>query len=301
MSDAPTPNDNDIVDPAAPPADPAAPPADPAAPPSPWFQSEGALPDDWREQLAGGDDKRLNDLRRVPDFGTFTKRYFDAQETIRKGLKPSGPPEDEAALTEWRKENGIPEAPDKYELKLEEGLTLSDADRESLQPLFEIMHQDNIKGETANKLINSYFKMQSLERDHAYQQDQLDAGDAEKTMRRQWGNDFEANQNLIATVLQAELGQEMFELFEGARLANGKALFNEPAVLQAFANIARAVNPVAALVPGGNNPMQTLQDELKSLQSEIGSDSWYKDKGKQERFLEIQRTLDMMNSRQRAG
>jgi len=58
-------------------------------PPANYFE---AMPDDWRNQLAGDNDKHLKMLERVSDMPTFLNNYVSAQDKIRSGQLSSGLP-----------------------------------------------------------------------------------------------------------------------------------------------------------------------------------------------------------------
>ncbi len=89
-------------------------------------ESKTAWGEDWREKLAKGDEKKLKSLQRFASPEALTDSYMSAAERIRSGelktvLPKDAKPEELAA---WRKENGIPETPDKYDLTFESGLVI---------------------------------------------------------------------------------------------------------------------------------------------------------------------------------
>ena len=305
----PTPSDPpaDPTPPSDPPADPTPAPADPTPPsdppadepaPTPWFQGD-QLPEDWREQVAGEDSKTLNMLKRVDGIPTLVKNYIEAQETIRKGASaPAGPPEDPAKLAEWRKEQGIPEEASGYDFKLDDGLVLGDDDREEMQPMLELMHGMNLNNEQANSMVDTFFKMQSAGADRVAGQDRIDQTEGRRLMEQNWGGDYETNINLIRSMITQEFPTDIVDDLIGARLANGKALFNEPGVMAAFAKIARTVNPTAALVPSGHNPMQTLNDKIKEYEGRMKDDpTWHKDAAAQKDYMEMLTAREQLNAR----
>ena len=76
-------------------------------------------------------DKKLKKLGRYASPQAALDALFNAQARISSGelkapLKEDATPEEKAA---WRAENNIPETPDKYELKLSDGLIVGDADK----------------------------------------------------------------------------------------------------------------------------------------------------------------------------
>jgi len=261
-----------------------------------WFQT---LPETWREDLAGEDEGRLNQLKRVPDLPTFAKNYFEAQDSLRTRQESAGLPENptDEQLAEYRTKIGVPETADKYELG--EGLVLSDEDRKELAPVFEIMHANNIPHSAAADLVDTYTKLENQRTERMASQDVLDSQAAIKQLKEQWGPDYETNRSITVANLAAHLPEEAMESFMGARLANGKALFNDPGVVEAFAQMARVINPAATLVPSGSNPVQSLEARQAELTDKMGTPEWYKDKAAQKEFLDNETALEQLRSRQK--
>src|SRR3990167_7724399 len=80
--------------------------------------AKATWPEDWVSRLAKGDEKRINDFKKFQSPEAFADSYvalrsrMDSGE-VRTALPKEPKPEELAA---WRKENGIPDAPDKYDL-----------------------------------------------------------------------------------------------------------------------------------------------------------------------------------------
>jgi hypothetical protein len=294
----PAPADPNLSDPNNPPADPPndppadPPPADPTGNVIPFYQN---LPEDWRTQavdaleLEGEDkEKRLNQLNRVTDFKSLTKNYFEAQDKIRAGNVSTGLPENPSAeeLAEYREANGIPEAPDKYELALEEGLVLGEDDNRILEGVFEVAHGLNIPAEAMSQLTTAMLKGREAEHQAIEQQDGIDKQTATRQLRESWGNDYATNINVVQGFVNT-LPESVREDFMSARLANGQALFNSPEVAVWMADAARKLNPAATVVPNSNNPAQAVDDEIKALEDRMGTPEWYKDTAAQERYRSL--------------
>jgi len=91
----------------------------PAAPALDQKDGKGYWPEDWRQTVSKADEKVLSRLQRYASPEAALQALIAAQNRISAGeLKPvlgkNATPEQ---ITEWRKEHGIPEAPDKYDLK----------------------------------------------------------------------------------------------------------------------------------------------------------------------------------------
>src|SRR3546814_8835582 len=76
-------------------------------------------PDDWREQMAAGDEKELKRLQRCTPPLTMRKSQRALEQKLssgvfKKAIGPDATPEHNAA---WRQEQGILEQHEEYELK----------------------------------------------------------------------------------------------------------------------------------------------------------------------------------------
>lgn len=282
----PPPSDQPPSDPPAdpPPSDPPADPP-PSDPPAPFYQS---LPDDWRSQIAGDDEKLSKQLERHTDLMSVLKSGFEAQQKIRKGEVSSGLPENptDEQLAEWREANGVPEAADKYEFNLEEGLVLGESDQRIADGVKEIAHKHNLPTAALNDLTNAWLKGREAEAQATAQQDGVDTQTCDRQLKEMWGGDVETNKNIVMNHL-AQLPESVREDFMNGRLANGKAWFNSPEVMGFFADSARALNPAGTVVPNSNNPVQAIDTEIAALEARMGDADWHKDKAAQKRYMEL--------------
>ena len=275
--------------PSNPPADP--PPSDP---PKPFYQ---ALPDDWRKQIAGEDEKKLNRLERYTDLESVLKAGFEAQDRIRKGELSSGLPENptDEQLAAWREANGVPEAPDKYEFKLDEGLVMGEADQRIAEGVREVAHQLNIPSESLNALNNAMLKGREAEAQAKSNQDGIDKQTCDRQLQDAWGSEFQTNVNLALNQV-SQLPESVRESFINARMADGKGLMNSPEIMNWLVDIERKVNPAGTVVPNADNPVQAIEQEIKTLEDRMGTEEWYKDTAAQKRYQDLITAKERINS-----
>ena len=254
-------------------------PESPAAPPQ-WLNAPA---DDWRETLAGDNKAKLNALRRYSTLKDALDAGFEAQQKIRKGEVSNGLPENptDEQLAEWRAANGVPEAPDKYQLQLAEGMVLGSQDQRAMDAVRQVAHESGVSNETLSKLANAMLQGRQQEIEARQNQDGLDT-----QLKQTWGQDYQTNLNLVNAFV-GQLPETVRESFMSARLADGKALFNSPEVMAYFSDVMRKVSPAATVVPNSNNPMQTINDEIKALEGKMGTPEWYKDTDAQARYQEL--------------
>src|SRR3990167_1252839 len=80
--------------------------------------AKGSWPEDWVTRMSKGDQKRAKDLGRYASPEALADGYVNLRKRVDSGeLKPTLPknakPDD---IKAWRKDNGIPDKPDAYDL-----------------------------------------------------------------------------------------------------------------------------------------------------------------------------------------
>lgn len=250
-----------------------------------------AVPDNWREQLAGENTKRLNDLKRVPDFGAFADRYFNAQEKIRSGqIAPLAAPTNDSTpeeIAEWRELHNVPATADEYKLTLDEGLVLGESDEAVMSDVFAAAHSLHVSPAVVSQLANAMLKGRENVAHQAELRNEEERKECVAALRETWRGSHDTNINMVRSTIVGALPESVRDAFAGAVMADGRKVFNTPEVLIAMADWARKLNPSATVVPESANPMQTINDEIKSLESKMGTPEWYKDEASQKRYLEL--------------
>lgn len=131
----------------------------------------------------------INQLKRYKSMDDAVLSGFQAIEKIRSGDHKKLP-ENEADQAAWRKENGIPEAPDAYEVKIA-GHEWTDADQPTLEGFKAVAHASNLTQAQVNQL--AAWKLQ---------EDQRVAAEYEAKLKKQESQDREACDD----ALRAEFG-----------------------------------------------------------------------------------------------
>lgn len=263
----------------------------PAPTPDP---TTGYWPSDWRANLSAGDDKLAQRLERFASPADLLKSYRALEQRqssgeLKRALPDNATPEE---LTAWRKDNGIPEKPDGYELKLSDGRVVGEADKPQVSKFLEQMHAKNASPQLVNAALDAYYQAQE---EAIAQREQLDdqfRQKSEDALRSEWGQDYRRNLNLIKGLF-ATAPEGLSDKLFGARFADGTPLGSDPDALRYFATLAREVNPVGAVVPGaGANAGATIKEELASIQKlmgDRGSEYWKGQKAEamQARYREL--------------
>lgn len=284
-----------VVDaPAADIAPDAAPAPDIAPDTNPWHSS---APETWRTDVSAGfvdgDNTDMSDglnkyLDRYNDLPSALKAGYDASQKIRSGQLSTGLPDDpsDQELSDYREANGIPTGADGYEMSLDDGLILGDEDSRILSGVYDVAHAGNVSTDVMNGMVNAFLQSRETEMDDLHTQDNLDSQQSNKQLREIWGNDSTTNKNMVSNLV-GQLPESIQKDFEGARMADGRALFNSPEMMVWLSDVARKLNPAGTVVPNSANPAQAVTDEIASLEERIGSDEWFKDKPAQARYQQL--------------
>jgi len=275
-----------------------APAPDPAEDDKPFYTT---MPEDWRDQVAKsygveGDElaKLTGQFERYKDLPALVKAGIEAQDKIRKGETSSGLPENptDEQIAAYREANGIPESADKYELSLGEGLVLSDEDDRILSGVKEAAHGTNISNEALSQITSAMLAGRQKEAEARTAQDGINAQDAERLLRENWGQDFEANKNALDASI-TRLPESVRDLFKNGRLQDGRAILHSPEMINYLVDMERQINPMASVVPNDANAAQAVDSEIAALEAKMGTPEWYKDEASQKRYQDLVTARDM--------
>lgn len=249
---------------------------------------EPVFPDDWREQLAGGDDKKLRQLKRYASFTSFAQAHFALKQRMdagefKKGLAQDATPDEIAA---FRKDNGIPDKPEGYTMP--EGLQIGTEDKPIIENYLKDAHNRNLSPDEVKANVNWFYKFQDQVRAQAAEKDLATRAEAEDTLRGEWGNEYRANINGIKGWLQSNAPDGLYERLLGGRLADGTVLGNDPDVMRWLDARRREENPFATVVGNGKaSPLDGIEAELAGLKAKMATKEWFKDEKAQARYREL--------------
>lgn len=229
---------------------------------------KGYWPADWQDRVSKGDEKRAAVLKRYASPEAVADALIAAQNRIRSGeLRPTLPanakPEE---LATWRKDNGIPEKPADYDLKFDNGVVIGEQDKPVIDKFLAAAHEQNMRPEQVKATVAWYYQEQERIAEEMAQRDEEHRLETLDALNVEWGKDFRREINMIHGVL-ARFPDDVRQALEGARLPDGRGLFNHPEVMRGFAAIARELNPAGVLAPsGGGDIAQTLKTEIEQIE-----------------------------------
>lgn len=228
--------------------------------------------DDWRVRLADGDEKELKRLARFASEADVYKAYRELEKKKSSGELKAPLPKDATPeqLAEWRKDNGIPEAPDKYDLKFDNGLVIGEQDKPLIDEFVTKMHGENATPSQVKAAIASYYEILGKQQQELAEKDAAFKDEALEGLREEWGGDFKKNLNAVNGFLQS-LPEDTRLAFENARTPDGKLIGNDPAIIKWLAATAYEINPAATIMPSSvTNPGAAIGDEIASIEKLIG-------------------------------
>ncbi len=255
---------------------------------------------DWRVKLANGDEKELKRLARFASEADVYKAYRELEKKkdsgeFKRPYPKDGTPED---VSQWRKENGIPDAPEKYELSFENGLVIGEDDKPYIDKFLTEMHGKNASPEQVKAAIATYYNIigeqqaQMAENDSTFKNTSLDE------LREEWGGDFKKNLAAVNNLL-GSLPEDTRLAFETARSADGKLIGNDPAIIKWLASTAYELNPAAAVMPSSvSNTGAAISDEIASIEKLVGDKTSAYWKGPEANKMQA-RYLELLTAREK--
>lgn len=191
------------------------------------------------------------------------------QAKIRSGeLKPalSDQPNPEE-LKMWRLAHGIPEDPTKYDLTFKSGLVVGEDDRPIIDSFLKAAHGAHMLPEQVKAGVEWFYKYIAEDTAKREQRDNDHAREASDALHAEWGNDFRGNMNRVMGLLDSA-PKGLKDKLVGARLADGRGLFNDPDSVKWLVSIARELNPSGINVPGGGGDIgATVEARITEIET----------------------------------
>lgn len=220
----------------------------------------------WREQIAGENKDALKTLERFASPKAIYESYSELRSRVAKGelkavapFPKTGTAEQQAA---WRSENGVPEAPDKYDLNLPKGLVVGEKDKPVVEGFTKYAHEHHLPTGAVSTAMNWYFEEKVRREEAARAEFDTKKTEVAAALGAEWGPEYKTNLNKIQGLLDSTIPADQGEL---------KTLINNAIATNAhfarhYAKIALDLNPAGVLVSmdrGANEG--TVVDELTKI------------------------------------
>lgn len=215
------------------------------------------------------DEKVLTRVKRYATPADALNAHIALQNRIAAGeMRSTLPPnatEDQVKV--WRSENGIPEAPEKYELKLKDGLVIGEEDKPIIDAFLKSAHGANMTAQQASQAVDWYYEEIERQTGARAEQDKALAAKAQDALRAAWGNEYRLNENMVIGLLDSAPAGVKDQIMHG-RLADGTPIMSHPETMMWLRQLAGEINPATALIPNtGGNIAGAIDDEIKQIES----------------------------------
>lgn len=259
-------------------------------------QAPADFPDDWRVKLSAGDEKELKRLERFSSPTEVYKAYREIEKKISAGPQKNELPKDATAeqVSAWRKDNGIPETPDGYDTSLKD-IVIGEDDKPLVSEFLKEMHSSNAKPEVVKSALSAYYKIVEQQNIKIQEADEDFKAESLGKLQSEWGADFRKNVNMVANLL-ATAPEGLAARLESARTPEGHKVGDDPAMMKWFNQLAREVNPAAAVVPNaGSGAAVAMADEKKAIEAKMGTGAYTK--ADRARYIELVEAEEKMKGR----
>jgi len=226
-----------------------------------------------RKEYAGEDVKTLERLGRYSSPKDALDALIAAQNKIAAGgakapLPDNATPEQ---LAEWRKDNGIPETPDKYAYKLPDGMVVGEQDKLLVEGFLTTAHGMNLPPAQVEKTLSWYFSEQEKQLTALHANDAVGREKGIEALRSDWGTEYQLNLGIVDGFLNlAPAGVK--DAILGGRLADGTPIGNNADVLRWFASLGRELNPTSTVTNStGVQAAQAIATEKATLEKLMGN------------------------------
>lgn len=247
--------------------------------------------DDWRQRMAGEDDKALKRLERFKSPEDLFRSYRNLEQKLSSGEVKAALPENatEDEIKAYREASGIPQEPDGYLESLPDGLVVGEEDKPVMGEFLKAMHEANTPPDAVHKALDWYYKDREDRISALHEEDKRYAMESEEELRAEWGGEYRANYNAAMQFIDSAPGQ-VGENLKGARLADGSPLVANPDVMRWLVNTATEVNPAATIVPSTpGREAASIDGRITEIEKMMRNDSqsYYKDEKVQEEYRKL--------------
>lgn len=290
----------------------------PSPAPEPTPEPPKALPDNWRQLIAGdkyeGSVKERLDRLTSPTALLDWALNADKAASSKTVIQPPGADASPEKVAEYRKAAGIPETPDGYledgVIQLPKGMELGEEDKPVLEAFAQVAHEANLAPDQVGRTVAWYLDFNSKVADAEAARDNEEKDAATLALKKDWGeSDFQRNLGAIAglfrdssyqvTIGEGEDADKMpiADALMAARLPNGKLVGNDPGVLKVLAQIGLENLPLDEQVPAGMT-QGSVEDRLSEIRRlrQTDPDKYNADKKLQQEELEL---IDVQQAQRR--
>lgn len=260
-------------------------------------------PDNWRQEMAGGDEKELKRLERMKAPTDVYKSYRELEKIKSSFVPPPKAPTKESTPEEiksYRESLGIPEDPKGYDLKFDDGTAIGDDIMPQVEGYLKFAHEKNLPPDVVKNNIKWYLDDVAREQERLSEINEEAKINGITDLKSEWGGEFKGNINSINSLF-TEAPEGTMDSLLNARGPDGLKFANNPDNIRWLVSLAKSLNPTASLLPSGATDSASIDTELEKLTTQMHSkdpaesNKYWKDPKAQDRFLKL--TQAKQNSR----
>jgi len=188
-------------------------PPTPGSPPAGSDAGTGA-PTDWRSALPE-DIRGEKSLSTFKDIGGLAKSYVESQKLIGGSVRIPGSDAKPEEVSAFHRKLGVPEAPDKYELKTGPWI-----DEPALQGFRQAAHKLGVPPAAAQGLLDWYGSVWEARQGNIGEETKR----VESQLKQEWGAAYEKHIALAQRTVREMGGEELLTFLDDSGLGNNPAL-----------------------------------------------------------------------------
>lgn len=264
----------------------------------PAVTTQQVWPDDWRVHLAGNDEKELKRLETLSSPQDVWKKYrnMESEYSKRQPRIEYSPDMPEQKLAEWRKQEGIPESPDKYDFSFDDGLVIGEDDQPFIDDFAKYAHESNLSNKAVKDSVRWYLERQAQEQEQLSQKNYDYAVQNMAELKKEWGAEYKGNTMAIGELFVDH--PEVKDLLFGAVNEEGLKVGNNAQLVRWAVDIAKKLNPTATLVfPEGEGGIKGAEARLAELKGMMGTEQWYRNPALGKEYEDLITRLDKAKPR----
>lgn len=268
----------------------------------PEVNVEPLWPDDWRKRAAGEDAKLLQRLEKFASPKAVIDSYLQLEKKMAAGEhKKNTLPADatDAEKAEWRKNNNIPEKPDGYDLKLDNGYVIGEDDKPLVDKFLQNMHGTNASNDVVKAALNTYYEIQNDNEAVRKQMDDEYFEESKSELMAEYGADYKRNINATQNFVKNYFGED-YETFNQARGGDGQPLMANPNIIRKLHALAMEIDPLATVSSSaGRSGAQGVSDRIGEIEKYMKTNynAYHKDEKIQAEYRELLGVREKLNKK----
>ena len=210
---------------------------------------------------------------RFKDFEEVLKTHQTQRQELSDRIRIPSDKSSPEEMQKFRKSFGVPELPAGYEIKLPDGLSMSDDDKAIIEAWRPIAHQHNVPAKAFNAMIAESLKLSKTLEEAFDKRLSTAQAETEAALKKEWSVDYDKNLALAKRAAIGLGGDEFWNYLDQAILEGGGKLASQPAMLRFLANIGRKSDESDLMLISSTAERSTAKQQLEELLAKHPVDS----------------------------